>query len=95
MRSSIAKKRLFKGPETTVNVNATEHLVVTGRADEFEIEYFMYSEAFEMWIKQDIDYLEKILPVQFEKLVKLARKELLRNSIQETINAFDEPPFIA
>lgn len=94
MGLNIVKKRLFPGPEIQVNINSSEHLTVVGTADDFDFEYFMYSEAFETWIKQDIGLLKKYYSVNYEKLEKLAYKEIMRGAIQSALDNFnDEPAF--
>jgi hypothetical protein len=82
MRSIHTKKRLFPGPETHVPINATEHLTVRGTADDFDFDYYMYSEAFEKWlVREDLDLLKKYHPDSYEKLEKLALRELMRSAI--------------
>ncbi len=90
MSDAFAKKRLFPGPETHVQINANEHLTVMGNSDDFHFDYYIYSEAFEKWLKQpNLDLLKKYHPDEYLKLEKLALKELLRGAIQ----MYSEPTF--
>lgn len=90
MQTAVAKNRLFPGPEVQVNVNSSEHIVVVGYAHDFDFSYFIYSEAFETWLKQDIKLLKVLYPLSYAKLEKLALKEIMRNAINTD---YDEPTF--
>ncbi len=69
--------RIFKTTTKTVMLNGSEQLEVfvaeTGVGIE---EYTIYSEAFEAWVKQDIDLLMRSYPAQYAALCERAYQEL-------------------
>lgn len=71
---------LFPGnkPQTTIDINEFEQVRVSGDYDNFDFDLFIYSEAFESWIKQDMIILQKFHKSFYDALTNKISKRLIK-----------------
>lgn len=74
---------LFIGnkPQTTININEFEQVRISGDYDNFDFELFIYSEAFESWIKQDMVLLKKFHASFYSALTNKIEKRLIKQGV--------------
>lgn len=68
-------------PQTTIDINEFEQVRISGDYDDFDFDLFIYSEAFESWIKQDMVFLKKFHASFYDALTNKIEKRLIKEGV--------------